>query len=82
MPFGYDQLTDVPLWPWPHEDRIKAVFAQRNDPPIASEAGNETTRRFAAPGKGLYGGPITLTSYIWEYTGTPCPPEICQQAAR
>ncbi|MEA3360776.1 MAG: Ig-like domain-containing protein, partial [Thermodesulfobacteriota bacterium] len=27
-------------------------------------------------GNGLYGGPITLTSYIWEYLGNPCPIEF------
>lgn len=25
--------------------------------------------------------PVSLTSYIWEYLGTPCPPQICNQAA-
>jgi hypothetical protein len=34
-------------------------------------------RGFATSGTGLYGGPITLTSYIWEYLGNPCPTDIC-----
>ncbi len=33
---------------------------------------------FAANGSGFYGGPITLTSYIWEKLGTACPTHICR----
>jgi hypothetical protein len=62
---GYSTLTNNNLWPWPNEDRIKADFS------------SSSTRGFAASGNGLYGGPITLTSYIWEYLGNPCPAEIC-----
>lgn len=75
---GYDQLTGDDLWPWPYEDKIKAVFAEPNNPPSGySPATNITKRGFAADGNGLYGGPITLTSYIWEYLGTPCPANVC-----
>ncbi len=66
---GEAALTDVPLWPWPYEDRIKSDMRQGT--------GEDPHRGFAADGTGLYGGPITLTSYIWEYTGTACPPDIC-----
>ena len=77
---GYNSLTNDDLWPWPYEDKIKAVFAERNDPPAGyAPPTNNTTRGFAAPGNGLYGGPITLTSYIWEYLGTPCPSNVCPQ---
>ena len=78
---GYDQLTNVDLWPWPYQDKIKAVFRETNDVPSPRlnnlPTSNNTKRGFAADGNGLYGGPITLTSYIWEYLGTPCPPSAC-----
>jgi len=67
---GFDVITDVDLWPWPNEDIIKTAF--RNDFGTTDE-----TRGFCAESSGLYGGPITLTSYIWEYIGNPCPEEIC-----
>ncbi len=67
---GYDQLTDEPLWPFPNEAVIKQTLAAWDGPNLA-------TRGFCAPGAGLYGGPITLTSYIWEYLGYACPAEIC-----
>ncbi|MBL8524645.1 MAG: hypothetical protein JNN20_13215 [Betaproteobacteria bacterium] len=75
---GYDQLTTEDLWPWPYQDKIKAVFREANPPPAGnSPATNDTLRGFAANGNGLYGGPITLTSYIWEFLGTPCPASVC-----
>lgn len=78
---GFDQLSSESLWPWPFEDQIKADFAEKDDPPKgAFPAVNNTKRGFAADGKGLYGGPITLTSYIWEALGNPCPAEICKGA--
>jgi hypothetical protein len=67
---GWDQLTDEPLWPFPNEAEIKKDMASFAGPP-------DGTRGFCAPGNGLYGGPITLTSYIWEYLGNPCPADIC-----
>jgi len=36
---------------------------------------------YGEPGNGLYGGPITLTSYIWEYLGSACPATICSSVA-
>jgi Divergent InlB B-repeat domain/Dockerin type I domain len=75
---GYDQLTSEDLWPWPYQDKIKSVFREANPPPSGnSPATNDTLRGFAASGTGLYGGPITLTSYIWEFLGTPCPASAC-----
>ncbi len=75
---GYDQLTTEDLWPWPYQDKIKSVFREANPPPSGnSPATNDTLRGFAANGTGLYGGAITLTSYIWEYLGTPCPASAC-----
>ena len=75
---GYNQITTVDLWPWPYQDVIKSVFAESNNSPAGnSPAISNSTRGFAAPGNGVYGGPITLTSYIWEYLGAPCPATAC-----
>jgi len=75
---GYDQLTSENLWPWPYQDKIKAVFREANEPPPGNRpATNNTRRGFAADGNGLNGRPITLTSYLWEYLGTPCPATYC-----
>ena len=68
---GYDTLTTIPLWPWDDEAVIKADMASYTG------QGASGTRGFAAPGNGLYGGPITLTSYIWESLGNACPTNIC-----
>jgi hypothetical protein len=67
---GYDSLLSEPLWPFPNEDVVKNTMG-------AWTYMNNGKRGFCADGNGLYGGPITLTSYIWEYLGNPCPPEIC-----
>lgn len=74
---GYDQLTDVDLWPFPNEDVIKsdmASYVSRNDDVPGGERG------FCVNDTGLYGGPVTLTSYIWEYLGNLCPAGICDGA--
>jgi hypothetical protein len=70
---GYDSLTSEPLWPFPNEAEIKKDMASFTGPPGPPDG----KRGFCADGNGLYGGPITLTSYIWEYLGNPCQPEIC-----
>ena len=75
---GYDQITTVDLWPWPYQDTIKSVFREANNVPAGnSPAANDKFRGFAANGTALYGGAITLTSYIWEYLGVACPPTAC-----
>jgi hypothetical protein len=58
------------LWPWPLQDWIQAEMR-------TSEFGTSPARGFCSTGNGLYGGPVTLTSYVWESLGNPCPPEIC-----
>ncbi|MBI3546946.1 MAG: right-handed parallel beta-helix repeat-containing protein [Gammaproteobacteria bacterium] len=59
---GYNTLSSTSLWPWPNEDRIKREMC----------AG--TTRGFCATGQRLGNvGPVTLTTYIWEYLGSPIP---------
>ena len=79
---GFDNLTTEDLWPWPYEDKIKAVFAEQNTPPPNNRpVENLTARGFAAAGTAAYGGPLTLTSYIWEYLGERCPDTICKTRA-
>jgi hypothetical protein len=75
---GYDQLTTNPLWPFPHESVIKQDMSSYNCAPTCT-SGNypPAVRGFTSTGNGLYGGSITLTSYIWEYLGNPCPSNIC-----
>ena len=67
---GYGGSQDR-LWPFPNQAVIRAEFAAYNGPGLPGARG------FAAPGNGLYGGPRTLTSYIWEYLGSPCPESAC-----
>jgi hypothetical protein len=74
---GYDTITSTSLWPFPNEGVIKTDMASYSwTNPVT---GNPIigARGFAASGTGLYGGPITLTSYIWEALGNPCPARIC-----
>lgn len=59
---GYNTLTSTSLWPWPNEDRIKREMCAN------------TTRGFCSTGQRLGNvGPVTLTTYIWEYLGNPIP---------
>jgi hypothetical protein len=83
---GWNTLTEHALWPYPHEDLIKQKMANyvyqgptRTDDvnSVGPEESLSGARGFAAPGTGLYGGEITLTSYIWERLGLPCPEERC-----
>lgn len=62
---GYNTLTNVPLWPWLNEARIKREMCRN------------TTRGFCSAGKRLDGvNPVTLTSYLWEALGNPVPQEV------
>jgi hypothetical protein len=62
---GYNTLTATPLWPWPNEDRIKREMC------------TSTTRGFCSTGQRLGNlGPVTLTTYIWEYLDNPIPSGI------
>jgi hypothetical protein len=77
---GYDSLTTTPLWPWDDEAVIQSDMASFNMTNPVSGAAISGARGFAASGNGLYGGPITLTSYIWEQLGNACPGD-CQTAS-
>ncbi len=62
---GYNTLTTTSLWPWPNEDRIKREMCAN------------TTRGFCSAGQRLGNvGPVTLTTYIWEYLNNPIPSGI------
>ena len=71
---GYNEEQSAGMWPFPHEALIKrkmqAYSGTMNGVSVSGARG------FAAAGTGLYGGPITLTSYIWERLGNPLPTEI------
>ncbi len=74
---GYDAVSSTPLWPFPNESVIQSDMASFSMVNPISGGTISGTRGFAASGNGLYGGPITLTSYIWEALGFPCPAGIC-----
>ena len=77
---GWDAVTSEDLWPWIYEDEIKEVFAESNPTPSGyTPPNNVAARGFAANVNGLYGGEVTLTSYIWEYLGNPCPGNLCNK---
>ena len=68
---GYNTVTTENLWPFPHEDKIKANMSTYN------LHGVNGARGFCATGKQLDGiNNITLTSYIWEYLGNKMPTDI------
>ncbi|MCK5321219.1 hypothetical protein KAJ38_01450, partial [Candidatus Pacearchaeota archaeon] len=70
---GTNGQADENLWPFPNEDLIKEHMKT-----YSYDDGNLMgDRGFCVDGNGLYDGPITLTSYIWEYLNNSCPPEIC-----
>jgi len=80
---GYDQETNLSMWPFPHEDLFKEKFQNysftdvtRSSPTVPlTLSGN---RGFASStAKQLNGvDDVTLTSYVWEYLGKPMPDEI------
>ena len=63
---NFDVESSEPLWPWPNEQLIKEDLCL-----------DQPGDGFCSKGVGLYGGPVTLTSYIWEMLGNACPVEIC-----
>lgn len=69
-------LTNIPLWPWPNEARIKADF-QTN----FGLAGVNPKRGFTLDGNDAFGKPMTLTRYIWQYLGNEIPADIYATAA-
>lgn len=63
---GANTLTSASLWPWPNEARIKKE--------MGVDVG--VTRGFCANGTRRDGGPLTLTSYIWEQLGNTMPATV------
>jgi len=72
---GYNTATGTSLWPWPLEAWVQAQMAAM-DTTITGSTMPSPTRGFCATGNGLYGGPITLTSYIWESLGNALPSSV------
>ena len=74
---GWNDETGISMWPFPNETLIQAKMKsfEYSDGEGNTLSGN---RGFAQDGATLYGGPKTLTSYIWEYLGNPCPADICR----
>ena len=79
---GYNQLQDgsngqldINLWPFPNENLIKTKMQS-----YSYDSNNLTgDRGFASSSAKQLNGinDVTLTSYIWEYLGNPCPANIC-----
>ena len=77
---GYNQLSNEPLWPWPHEAEIKAHLQaySYNDgqrPTISGDRGFASSTAQQLDGQ----HDVTLTSYIWEYLGNTMPCAIYQR---
>ena len=66
---SWDDVTGIPLWPFPNEDVMKSDMAAYSGP------GGQGARGFAT-GNSLDGSPQTLTKYIWEYLGHPIPADV------
>lgn len=83
---GYNLLQNgsngqelVRLWPFPHEDIIRDYMRS-----YSYDGGNLNGKRgFCADGKQLNGvDTISLTSYIWEYLGSPMPCIIYKESPK
>ncbi|MFH1224862.1 MAG: hypothetical protein V1676_03585 [Candidatus Diapherotrites archaeon] len=76
---GWNSVTNDSLWPPPYENEYKRIMCDEQynlHKGEVDKSGNPVVfggRGFCANGTGLYGGPVTLTSYIWEYLGNECP---------
>lgn len=73
---GYDQPTQMALWPWPRESQIKAVFSETNNPPSGMTPSTNNTRRGFCADTDQFGKAMTLTRYIWQYLGNQIPSDI------
>lgn len=62
---NYNTMSSTPLWPWPNEARIKAEMCATTSRGFCENRNNldNTT-------------PLSLTSYIWELTGSEIPDSI------
>jgi hypothetical protein len=73
---GYDTITNVDLFPFPNESKIKTQMSSYTNNWPEGNLPNPA-RGFCADGKQLNGvDDITLTSYIWEYLGNEMPDDI------
>ena len=74
----YDTDGVAPMWPFPHEDVIKAKMSAYSytGTKVGGGTGAITGARGFCAGTSLDGTPQTLTKYIWEYLGNRIPAEI------
>lgn len=75
---GYNAETDVPMWPFPFEDVIRAKMAAYQYTGT-TYSGNEYSRVSAGTGtisgaRGFATSDQTLTHYVWNYLGNTVPP--------
>jgi hypothetical protein len=73
---GYDAETSDPIWPFPYENYIAAVFKQQMNSPPGYTPGNNISARGFTTGTSIDGSPQTLTKYIWEMGGQQIPSNI------
>lgn len=73
---GYDEPTEVPLWPFPYESVIQSVFAEPLSPPPGYTPETNDTERGFCGGTSVEGLPMTLTRYIHELGGAPTPADV------
>lgn len=62
-------LTQQALWPWPNENSIRKDFCSEENLTATGRIG-ENVPKWCTTNK-------TLTEYIWEYLGNPCPADVC-----
>jgi len=79
---GFDQLTTTPLWPFPYEDELKAVFAEPNTPLSGNTPVTNNTFRGFTVANDVFGKPMTLTRYIWQALGHEIPEHIYGEGFR
>jgi len=75
---GYDQETNIPMWPFPLEDIIKTKMqAYRFTGPIYADGDSGRTEVGQGDLSGNRGYAVegqTLTHYVWNYLGNLVPP--------
>jgi len=67
---GYDEDTEIPMWPFPNQQLAHehfASFTHTGTDRNGGADGIQGARGFALPNQ-------TLTNYVWAYLGNPTPP--------
>lgn len=71
---GFDDMTTVPMWPFPHEDLIKEKMQEYSwtGAPTLGDRGFASSTAMQLDGV----SPVTLTSCVWEALGNQMPTDI------